>query len=137
VWSVKGFREFIFRGNVVDLAVAFVVGAAFTAVVKSFVADMLTPLIAAIVGKPNFASLHFSVHHSVFFYGDLVNSVIAFVSVAAVVYFAVVLPLNALAARRTRGETVDDALPADIALLTEIRDLLAHSTDGDRTGREG
>jgi len=121
---MKGFKEFILRGNVVDLAIAVVVGTAFTAVVNALVRDILTPLIAAIAGKPNFANLTFTIHHSVFRYGDVLNYVITFLSVAAVLYFAVVLPLNKLNERRRRGE-IEEEPAEDIALLTEIRDLLA------------
>jgi len=125
---MKGFKEFILRGNVVDLAIAVVVGTAFTAVVNALVRDILTPLIAAIAGKPNFANLTFTIHHSTFHYGDLVNYVITFLSVAAVLYFVVVLPLNKLNERRARGQIPEEELPPppeDVALLTEIRDLLA------------
>ncbi|MGI8750756.1 MAG: large conductance mechanosensitive channel protein MscL [Acidimicrobiales bacterium] len=124
---MKGFKEFIMRGNVVDLAVAVVIGAAFGAVVKALVADILTPLIAAITGSPNFANLTFTLHKSKFFYGDLINNLIAFLGVAAAVYFFVVLPLNKLAERRARGQVPVDELPPpadDVILLTEIRDLL-------------
>jgi large conductance mechanosensitive channel len=101
---LKGFREFILRGNVVDLAVAVVIGAAFGAVVAAFVKDLITPLIAAIFGKPDFSSLSFTINKSQFFYGSFINAVIAFVLVAAAVYFAVVVPMNAVAARRAKGE---------------------------------
>jgi large conductance mechanosensitive channel len=101
---LKGFKEFILRGNVVDLAVAVVIGAAFGAVVAAFVADVITPLIAAIFGKPDFGSLMFTINHSTFKYGAFINAVIAFVLVAAAVYFAVVVPMNAVAARRAKGE---------------------------------
>jgi large conductance mechanosensitive channel len=93
---MAGFKKFLLRGNVVDLAVAVIIGAAFTAVVTAFTTNILTPLIAAIGGKPNFAKLHFTLHHSVFFYGKFINAVIAFVILAAVVYFLVVLPINSL-----------------------------------------
>jgi len=122
------------RGNVVDLAIAVVVGTAFTALVKAFVADILTPIIAAIVGQPNFATLTFTINHSQFFYGDLINSLITFVAVAAAVYYFVVVPLNALAARRARGQaTPADEVPPEIALLTEIRDLLASQEGPSKT----
>ncbi len=101
---LKGFKEFILRGNVVDLAVAVVIGVAFGAVVAAFVADVITPLIAAIFGKPDFGSLMFTINHSTFKYGSFINAVIAFVLVAAAVYFAVVVPMNAMAARRAKGE---------------------------------
>jgi large conductance mechanosensitive channel len=101
---LKGFKEFILRGNVVDLAVAVVIGTAFGAVVAAFVADVITPLIAAIFGKPDFGSLMFTINHSTFKYGLFINAVIAFVLVAAAVYFAIVVPMNAVAARRAKGE---------------------------------
>jgi len=127
---LKGFKEFIMRGNVVDLAIAVVIGTAFSALVKAFVADILTPIIAAIFGKPNFADLTFTINNSEFLYGDLINVAITFASVAAAIYFFVVVPLNKIAERRARGQVpADEPLPPDIALLTEIRDLLA-SRDG-------
>jgi large conductance mechanosensitive channel len=101
---LKGFKEFILRGNVVDLAVAVVIGVAFGAVVVAFVADVITPLIAAIFGRPDFGSLMFTINHSTFKYGSFINAVIAFVLVAAAVYFAIVVPMNAMAARRAKGE---------------------------------
>ncbi len=125
---LKGFREFVLRGNVVDLAVAVVIGAAFGAVIKALVADILTPLIAALVGKPDFSALKFTINHSTFLYGDLINNLITFLAVAAAVYFFVVLPLNRLAARRARGQVPSDELPPpapEALLLTEIRDLLS------------
>jgi large conductance mechanosensitive channel len=98
--DVKGFRDFILRGNVVDLAVAVVIGTAFSAIVKAFTDDIITPLIGAIFGgKGAFGDLSFRLHHSVFHYGDLINAVIYFVIVAAVVYFLVVQPVAALIAR--------------------------------------
>jgi len=126
---LKGFREFIMRGNVVDLAIAVVIGTAFTALVKAFVADILTPIIAAIFGKPNFGDLTFSINSSQFLYGDLINVAITFASVPAAIYFFVVVPLNKLAERRAKGQAPADEVPPDIALLTQIRDLLA-SRDG-------
>ncbi len=96
---LKGFREFVFRGNVVDLAVAVVIGAAFGAVVTALVKDLLTPLIAALVGKPDFSGLTFTINNSKFLYGDFINAVVAFVLIAAAVYFFVIVPLNAVTAR--------------------------------------
>jgi large conductance mechanosensitive channel len=93
------FRTFLLRGNVIDLAVAVVLGVAFGAVVTAFVEDLLTPLIAAVIGKPDFSGLTFEINNSVFFYGDFINKLIAFVSVAAVMFFFVVKPMNMLAAR--------------------------------------
>jgi len=105
---LKGFRQFILRGNVIDLAVAVVVGAAFGAVVTALVKDLMTPLIAAVVGKPDFSAIKFTVNNSEFLIGDFVNAVVAFVLIAGVIYFAVVVPLNAINARRRRGEAPPD-----------------------------
>jgi large conductance mechanosensitive channel len=90
---VSGFRKFLLRGNLIDLAVAVVIGTAFTAVVTAIVKDLITPLIAAIGGKPNFGGLSFSLNHSKFLYGDFINALITFVIIAAVVYFLLVLPV--------------------------------------------
>jgi large conductance mechanosensitive channel len=98
---MKGFRTFILRGNVIDLAVAVVIGAAFGAVVAALVKDLITPLIAAIGGKPDFSQLTFTINKSKFFYGDFINAIIAFIIIAAVVYYLVVLPLNKLLERVT------------------------------------
>jgi large conductance mechanosensitive channel len=96
---MDGFRKFILRGNVVDLAVGVVVGAAFGAIVTALVKDLITPLIAAIVGKPSFDALHFTVHKSTFLYGDFINAIVSFLLIATAVYFFVVLPVNSLMAR--------------------------------------
>jgi large conductance mechanosensitive channel len=122
---IKEFREFILRGNVVDLAIAVVLGAAFGAVVAAFVADLVTPLIAAIGGKPDFAALTFTINGSRFTYGHFLNAVISFLIIAAVIFFFVVKPLNAfLARRKAKEEPAPEAPAEDVALLTEIRDLL-------------
>ncbi len=105
---LKGFKEFILRGNVVDLAVAVVIGAAFGAVITAFVADIITPLIAAIFGKPDFSALTFTINHSTFKYGSFINAVIAFVLIAAAVYLVIIVPMNSIAARRARGEGPQD-----------------------------
>ena len=105
---LKGFRQFLLRGNVVDLAVAVVIGAAFGAVVTALVKDLLTPLIAAIFGKPDFSSLQFTVNKSTFLYGDFINALISFILIAAAVYFLVVAPMNHLVARLHRGEAPPD-----------------------------
>jgi large conductance mechanosensitive channel len=99
---LKGFRDFIVRGNVIDLAIAVVIGLAFNAVISAFVKDILTPLIAAIFGKPDFAGLTFTISNSQFAYGDVLNAIISFVAVAAAIYFIVVVPMNKLAARRAK-----------------------------------
>ena len=101
---LKGFKEFILRGNVVDLAVAVVIGVAFGAVVTAFVKDLITPLIAAIFGQTDFSALTFTINKSQFFYGSFINAVISFVLIAAAIYFVVVAPMNAVAARRAKGE---------------------------------
>jgi large conductance mechanosensitive channel len=102
-----GFKQFILRGNVVDLAVGVVMGAAFGTVVSGFVKDLLTPLIAAIVGKPDFSALKFTINGSQFLFGDFVNAVVAFVLVAAAVYYFVILPVNALMARAKKEPPAD------------------------------
>lgn len=97
---MKGFRDFITRGNLIDLAVAVVIGTAFTAIVTAIVKDVITPLIGAIWGTHNFESLAFKVHGSTFAIGDLINAVISFVIIAAVVYYLIVKPMAMLMARR-------------------------------------
>jgi large conductance mechanosensitive channel len=105
---MKGFKQFLLRGNVLDLAVAVVVGGAFGAVVTALVKDLITPLIAAIVGKPDFSAIAFEVNGSKFLIGDFINAVVAFLLVATAVYFFVVLPVNSLMARINRGEATPD-----------------------------
>jgi large conductance mechanosensitive channel len=97
------FKEFILRGNVIDLAVAVVLGTAFGAVVKAVVADILTPLIAAIFGKPDFSTLSFTINKSHFLYGDVINNLITFLSIAVALFFFVVKPVNFLVERRRKG----------------------------------
>src|SRR5579863_10299621 len=99
---MKGFRQFLLRGNVIDLAVAVVIGAAFGTVVSSFVKDLLTPLVAAVFQKPDFSNLYFTVNNSRFSYGNFLNALIAFLVIGAAVYFFVVLPMSAIAARSKR-----------------------------------
>ncbi|MHB8576801.1 MAG: large conductance mechanosensitive channel protein MscL [Dehalococcoidia bacterium] len=96
---MKGFRTFLLRGNVVDLAIAVVIGLAFGAVITALVKDLITPLIAAIGGKPDFGNLSFTINNSRFLYGDFINAIIAFIIIAAVVYYLVVIPLNRLLER--------------------------------------
>ncbi len=105
---LKGFRQFMLRGNVIDLAVAVVIGAAFGAVVSALVKDLLTPLIAAIVGKPDFSAITFEVNGSRFLIGDFINAIVSFVLIGAAVYFFVVVPVNAYLARMRRGEAPPD-----------------------------
>jgi large conductance mechanosensitive channel len=101
---MKEFKEFLLRGNVVELAVAVVIATAFGVLVKAAVDYLLTPLVAAIFGKPDFSQLSFTINGSTFQYGAFINALIAFVLIAAAVFFAVVKPYNALQARRQRGE---------------------------------
>jgi large conductance mechanosensitive channel len=128
---LKGFKEFIMRGNVVDLAVAVVIGVAFGAVVTALVKDLLTPIVAAIVGKPDFSNLTFTINKSRFFYGDFINAALQFVLISAAIYFFVIFPIKKLtemqSRRRAAGEPEDVAsISSDEAiLLREIRDLLA------------
>ncbi len=100
VW-IAGFRKFLLRGNVVDLAVAVVLGGAFGLVVTALVNDVLLPIVAMVIGKPNFSALSFTINNSDFNYGDLINKIIYFVSVAGAIYFIVVKPMEMLEARRT------------------------------------
>ncbi len=105
---VSGFKQFILRGNVVDMAVGVVIGAAFASVVGALTKDLLTPLIAAIVGKPDFSAIAFTVNGSVFALGDFINVLIAFLLVSAAVYFFVITPVNALVARMRRAPAPAD-----------------------------
>jgi large conductance mechanosensitive channel len=105
---VKGFKQFLMRGNVIDLAVAVVIGAAFGAVVTALVKDLITPIIAALASKPDFSSLVFTINGSRFLIGDFINALVSFLLIAAAVYFFVVLPVNTVMARMRRG-----AAPAD------------------------
>jgi large conductance mechanosensitive channel len=105
---LKDFKKFILRGNVVDLAVAVVIGAAFGAIVTSLVKDLITPLIGAIYQTKSFQTAYFTVHGSKFMYGDFVNAIVSFVIVAAVIFFLVVTPINKLQARAARNKTPED-----------------------------
>jgi large conductance mechanosensitive channel len=117
---LKDFKQFLLRGNVVDLAVAVVIGAAFGAVVTALVADLLTPLIAAIIGKHDFSGLIFTINSSRFLYGSFLNALIAFVSIAAAVFFFVVRPINALMARRRTSEPIDETVRECPECLSQI-----------------
>lgn len=105
---IQEFKKFLLRGNVVDLAVAVVIGAAFGAVVTALVKDLITPLIAAIFGKQDFSALHFVLNKSNFLYGDFINALIAFIMIAAVVFFLIVKPVNALIARSKKQPAPPD-----------------------------
>jgi large conductance mechanosensitive channel len=116
----KDFKQFILRGNVVDLAVAVVVGAAFGAVVTALVRDLLTPIIALIFGQHDFSALSFSINGSVFAYGDFINALVAFLSIAAAVFFFVVQPVNLLMNRRRTEPDVDSETRPCTECLSEI-----------------
>ena len=117
---MRGFRAFLLRGNVVDLAVAFVIGAAFGVLITAFVKDLVTPLIAALGGQPDFGSLYFTVNKSKFMYGDFFNAVIAFVIIAAIIYFFVVAPVNALIERSRKEPPADPTRKKCTECLSEI-----------------
>ena len=117
---MKDFKAFLLRGNVVDLAVGIVIGAAFGAVVTALVADLITPLIAAITGSHDFSSLTFTIHGSRFGYGDFINKILAFLLIAAAVFFLVVRPVNALMARRKTEPPVDETVRACPECLSDI-----------------
>lgn len=120
---IKEFREFISRGNVVDLAVAVIIGTAFERVIRSIVTGLITPLIA-MFGERNYDDLTFTIRDSTFRYGIVITALISFLTVAAVVFFFVVKPLNVLEARKRRGAVEEQELSDEALLLTEIRDLL-------------
>ena len=117
---MKGFKAFLLRGNVVDLAVGVVIGIAFGVVITAFVKDLVTPLIAALGGKPDFANLYFTVNNSKFLYGDFLNALLAFALIAAVIYFFVVLPINALVARSHKEPPADPTTKKCTECLSEI-----------------
>jgi large conductance mechanosensitive channel len=117
---LKEFREFILRGNLIELAVAVVLGTAFGAVVTALVKDLVTPLIAAIGGRPDFSGLAFQINGSRFLYGEFINALLAFLIIAAVVFFLVIRPVNALMARRRTEPPVDQTTHPCPQCLSEI-----------------
>jgi large conductance mechanosensitive channel len=117
---MKDFKEFLLRGNLVDMAVGIVLGLAFAAVVAALVADLITPLIAAIGGNPDFAGLSFTINKSHFLYGAFINTLLSFLVIAAVVFFLVVRPVNALLARRRTETAVDTPLQQCRHCLSDI-----------------
>jgi len=117
---LNDFKQFLLRGNVVDLAVAVVIGAAFGAVITALVQDFITPLIAAIGGQADFSTLDFKIHGSTFRYGDFINKVITFVMIAAAVFFFVVVPINALISRARLGPSADPTTRKCPECLSEI-----------------
>jgi large conductance mechanosensitive channel len=122
---LEEFKQFLLRGSVIELAVAVVIGVAFGAVVNSLVKDILTPIVAAIFGKPDFASLTFSINDSTFRYGSFLNAVLSFVLIAAAIFFVVVKPYNVYLERRRRLDGEPPASKTDeVLVLEEIRDLM-------------
>jgi large conductance mechanosensitive channel len=117
---MKGFKQFLMRGNVVDMAVGIVIGAAFGTVVTGFVKGLLTPFIAALVKQPDFSALTFTINGSKFLYGDFINALVSFVIVASAVYFFVVLPMNTLMARMKKEPPVDPTTRKCPECLSEI-----------------
>jgi large conductance mechanosensitive channel len=117
---MKDFREFLLRGNLVDMAVGIVIGLAFAAVITALVGDLITPLIAAIGGKPNFANLSFTINKSHFLYGSFIDALLAFLLIAAIVFVLVVKPVNALLARRRTEPPVDETVRSCPECLSEI-----------------
>lgn len=105
---LNGFKEFLLRGNLIELAVAFVIAAAFAAVVNSLVTNLITPIIALVIGEPSLSAATFEISGSVFLYGQFIDDVIQFIVIAAAIYFFVVLPYNAIIERRNRGEPDED-----------------------------
>lgn len=119
--TLKGFEKFILRGNVIDLAVGIMIGAAFNAVVNALVRDLMTPFIAAIIAKPDFSKLAFTIHGSQFLYGDLLNNVISFLILAVTIYFFVIIPINKLNERISpKGPAADAATKECPECLSKI-----------------
>lgn len=117
---IKGFRDFILRGNVIDLAVAVVIGGAFGKIVDALVKDLITPFIGAFGGQPDFSAIVFTINGSKFMIGDFINALISFLIIAAVIYFFVVTPMNHMMARIKKGEKVDPtekACPECLSLI--------------------
>ena len=117
---LNDFKAFLLRGNVVDLAVAVVIGVAFGAVVDALVADLITPLIAAVAGQPDFSALDFTINDSTFLYGDFINKMITFVTIAAVIFFFVVTPMNALLVRARKEPPADPTTKRCPECVSEI-----------------
>jgi large conductance mechanosensitive channel len=117
---VKGFKTFLLQGNVVQLATAVVIGVAFGVVITAFVKDLVTPLIAAIGGQPDFSSLTFTINNSKFLYGDFLNALIAFLVIAAVIYFFVIIPYTAWMARSKKEPPADPTTKRCPECLSEI-----------------
>ena len=128
---VSEFKDFVLRGDVLDLAIAVVIGTAFGMVVTALVKDLLTPIVAAIFGKPNFSNLQFGINHSEFLFGDFINAVITFLSIAAAVFFVVVKPVNALQERRKQApepDSDDRPCPECLSQIPKAARRCAHCT---------
>jgi large conductance mechanosensitive channel len=121
---LKGFRDFLMRGNIVDLAIAVVLGAAFGAVISAFATDFIGGIIGAIGGSPDFGKAGFTVNHSKIILGSTLTALVYFVIVAAAIYFVIVVPMTKLAERRKRGQEEEPVAETTESLLVEIRDLL-------------
>ncbi len=123
---LKEFQAFVLRGNVIDLAVAVVIGAAFGAVITSLVDNLLMPLIAMIFGEPDFSGLTFTINDAIFGYGAFISAVVSFVLIATAIFFVVIKPIQAATSRRKKDDVIDEppAPSEDVLLLREIRDLL-------------
>jgi large conductance mechanosensitive channel len=124
---LQEFKDFLFRGNIVELAVAFVMGLAFAAVVNSLVANLVMPIVAMLIGKPDFSSLDFTINDAVFRYGAFITDVIQFVAIAAAVFFFVVKPVGAMMAR-PRREPVEEGMPDEERRHQELLAALARSS---------
>ena len=129
---LNGFKEFIMRGNVIDLAVGIVIGSAFAAIVGSLVSGFITPLIAAVFGEPSLSSsMQFTVNGAIFSFGVILDAIINFLFIAAAIYFFIIVPINHLQSLRKRGLVEEPDAPAeDIILLQQIRDLLLAQNGG-------
>jgi large conductance mechanosensitive channel len=127
---LREFRQFLFRGNIVDLAVAVVIGTAFVAVVNAFIADILTPIVAAIFGKPDFSSLSFHINGSTFLYGSFLNALFTFVTVAVVIFFLVVKPMEAMTRRSGTAdeEPVTRECPECLSVIPGAARRCSHCT---------
>jgi large conductance mechanosensitive channel len=125
---MKDFKAFLLRGNLVDLAVAVVVGVAFGAVITALVGDLITPIIAAIGGRPDFSGLTFTIHHSRFKYGDFIDALLSFLVIAAAVFFLVMKPVNALLARRQHDEPTTKPCPHCLSEIPLAASVCAYCT---------
>lgn len=122
---IQEFRDFITKGNLIDIAVGFIMGVAFTALVDSLVGDVLMPIVAIAFGEPSFHNITWTINDSVIMIGSFITAIVSFLLIALTVFFFIVKPFNAFRARITKDEAQEDAGPTEVELLTEIRDALA------------